>query len=156
VGFSKELNSINEKLIALENDKIKELKQKLNKLADALIDENLDKKLFKAKYNLLETEIAESEQKLSNINNPISNFEKSAKNTIRFFRNTLNMWTNGDLTIKRQIQKIMFPDGLVYSKEKQQYLTFEKNNLLHLISILSSNYSNKKADFSIVKLNKSA
>ena len=104
----------------------------------------------------METEIAESEQKLSNINNPIPNFEKSAKNTIRFFRNTLNMWTNGDLTIKRQIQKIMFPDGLVYSKEKQQYLTFEKNNLLHLISILSSNYSNKKADFSIVKLNKSA
>lgn len=53
-------------MIILENDKIKELKQKLNKLEDALINENLDKKLFKAKYNLLETEIAESEQKLSN------------------------------------------------------------------------------------------
>lgn len=53
-------------MIILENDKIKELKQKLNKLADALMDDSLDKKLFKAKYNLLETEIAESEQKLSN------------------------------------------------------------------------------------------
>jgi site-specific DNA recombinase len=66
------------------------------------------------------------------------------------------MWEDGDLSVKRQIQKIVFPEGIIYSKEKSQYLTFKKNSLLHVMNVISSNYTKKRADFSELILNKSA
>jgi len=46
---------------------------------------------------------------------------------------------------------------LVNIKQREiHYRTFNKNSLLHLINIISSSYTKNKADYSIVKLNKSA
>ena len=121
-----------------------------------LMEGDLDKKLFKAQYSKMELEITEAEQKLFDMNVPLSNFENTSKIIIQFFRNSLTMWENGELHVKRQIQKIVFPEGIIYSKEKKEYRTFKKNSLLHLINIMSSSYTKKKADFSIEILNKSA
>lgn len=155
-SFLKELETIHKQLIFEQKNELKKAKDKLYKLADALMEGELDKKLFQEHYVEIEAKVAEEEQKLFDLDVHISNPQTVAKNIIKFFRNTLIMWEKGDLHIKRQIQKIYYPEGIIYSKDKKQYLTFKKNSLLHLINVLSSSYTKKRADFSEVILNKSA
>jgi site-specific DNA recombinase len=155
-SFITELSRINEDLVIEQKETLNKAKEKLYKLADALLGGELDKKIFQERYTELENKVAEEEQKLFDLDVRISNHEKVSETIIKFFRNAVRMWENGDLHVKRQIQKIFYPDGIIYNKSEGQYRTFRKNSLLHLMNVLTSTYTKKRADFSVEILNKSA
>ena len=62
----------------------------------------------------------------------ISNLQKGLDKIIDFSQNTSKYWVSGSLYIKKTIQNVVFPDGLVLDTEKRQYLTSKVNSLFSL------------------------
>ena len=62
----------------------------------------------------------------------ISNLQNILDKVIDFFQNTSKYWVSGSLNVKKSIQNIVFPEGLVLDTEKRQYLTSKVNSLFSL------------------------
>jgi site-specific DNA recombinase len=66
-----------------------------------------------------------------------SNFKTSLNRTVDLIQNMSEYWTKGCLDIKRRIQRLVFPSGILYNPENRQYLTPEVNQLFVVTSELS-------------------
>ena len=59
----------------------------------------------------------------------IPNLDIKVEKAIDFSQNVSKYWLSGNLDIRRRIQKLVFPDGLVLDTQKRQYLTSKINAL---------------------------
>ena len=60
--------------------------------------------------------------------------------------NILKMWQLGNLSQKKRMQNLIFPDGLVYNKENDDIEPISKNDFMFLFDLESSNYGYKRKD----------
>ena len=60
--------------------------------------------------------------------------------------NMLRLWQLGNLSQKKRVQSLMFPDGLVYNKENDDIEPISKNEFMFLFGLKSEDYENKKRD----------
>ena len=60
--------------------------------------------------------------------------------------NLLELWRLGNLSQKRVIQSLIFPDGLIYNKEFDDVEPISKNDFMFLFDLKSANYGYKKRD----------
>jgi hypothetical protein len=56
----------------------------------------------------------------------------------------LSMWKNGNLAEKRKIQKMVFPNGIEYNRENDEYRTFRVNSFFSYIPVISKELGLKK------------
>ena len=54
------------------------------------------------------------------------------------------MWKNADLERKKQIQKLVFPDGIFGYKKKRALLTKTRDAVFDLLDRISVSYGNEK------------
>ena len=54
------------------------------------------------------------------------------------------MWAKGNLTEKRKIQKMVFPDGIEYDHKNDEYRTFRVNSFFSYIPMVSKELEHKK------------
>jgi hypothetical protein len=59
----------------------------------------------------------------------ISNLDYYIEKSIELSQNIHNYWQLGSLDIKRKIQKMMFPEGIVVDTTRRVYLTSKVNSL---------------------------
>ena len=66
--------------------------------------------------------------------------------------NMLKLWQIANLSHKRQLQNLIFPEGLVWSKENEDIEPLSVNDFLFVFNLKSANYKQNKngqtADFS--------
>ena len=74
----------------------------------------------------------------------LSNLEKYIDFSVNISSNLLGMWNNQDYEQKLNIQKLLFPDGIRYSRKKQHYRTLRVNNLFSINNLFSESYKGKK------------
>jgi hypothetical protein len=72
----------------------------------------------------------EGKYKIPNIE--ISNLQNRLEKVIDFSQNASKYWVSGSLNVKKTMQNVVFPDGLVLDTEKRQYLTSKVNSLFSL------------------------
>ena len=58
--------------------------------------------------------------------------------------NILNLWKLGDLYQKRRVQKMIFPDGMVYDKENDDIEPLSKNEFMFVFDLKSVGYEEKE------------
>ena len=54
------------------------------------------------------------------------------------------LWESGNLETKRRIQKLVFPEGVLWDKEISGYRTPETSEFFEIMSRFSDTYINKK------------
>ena len=59
-----------------------------------------------------------------------------------------SLWKDSSLETSQKLQNLLFPDGILWDKEKDDYRTFNENEALAVIARASSSYKNKKRGFS--------
>ena len=59
------------------------------------------------------------------------------------------LWRNSEPELSQKIQNLLFPSGILWDKEKDNYRTFDENKALIIIDRLSGNYKNKKEENSL-------
>ncbi len=66
-----------------------------------------------------------------------SNFTNNLNKIVNFIQNISEYWINGSIDVKKKIQRLVFPSGILFNPENRQHLTPEVTSLFHLTSELS-------------------
>ena len=70
-------------------------------------------------------------------------------------RNLLNFWHSPNFNEKVSLQNMVFPEGILYNREKRIYRTERVNTLFSVNSLLSKEYELKKQSGKLI-LNKNS
>ena len=87
----------------------------------------------------LRTEKRAIEEKLKQVGNKLSNPEKFVEYAFKMCSNLSGLWVSGDYEQRVKLQEIVFPDGLLFDKETNNYRTQRVNVIVELMSCFTNN-----------------
>jgi site-specific DNA recombinase len=163
----------------LETDDLDALKMQLNKLVSAANKNSIsDERNYQAEFDKIEAQIKTTKLRLglgeipkdiyevtmeeltkrrlniaANLNNSslqLSNQEIAIETALKFIRNLSRTWKTGEVSVKRTIQKLIFPDGLVIDRVNKHYLTKTMNKVFAAIAGLTMSYDEKNKGTKLV------
>ncbi len=127
--------------------RLTETKKRLDTIEERFVIGEIDRGLydkFKSKY---EKEYFEIEQELNKTGGYKSNLAKVIKFALKICLNPLILWENSDLDGRRIFQNLLFPEGIIYNRELDQYRTTRVNSFFSLIpEIARLSGGHKKGD----------
>ena len=92
----------------------------------------------------LDKDIDELDAEIQRLKKNSSNQVSEVNNIILTACNLRTLWQNGNYQNRQEIQKLAFPDGVIWDRDLENYRTTNENEALRLIRSISSNYKNEK------------
>jgi len=129
--------------------KITEKKALLEKIEYKFITDQISEDIYQKHSEKIRTEIAalSKETDMSQIEG--SNLKLAVSKCLTIAQNLSQAWLSAEYEKKQRLQKLVFPDGILYSKQKGVVRTPRVNSLFEAIPLLAGDSSkNKKADSS--------
>lgn len=140
------------------NDKVKEqdltkelntVETKIKTLKIKYGSGEIDKDIYELTKQNFEEKLVNIRTELNNTNSQLSNPENLVEKSLNSLENISKIWGSVEYRDKQKLQKTIFPKGILYNKEKHDYLTPEVNSFLVVSNYISNNYEgNKKEEFS--------
>ena len=122
----------------IENE-IERIQDNLSLATDPIIVEACLKSLRKK-----EAERDEISDQLAEMGESILNLNEYVKFSMEFKDNLLRLWQLSNLTYKRNLQNLIFPDGVRYDKIHDDIEPLSKNEFLFTFSLESGSYEEKE------------
>lgn len=122
---------------AIKQREVTVLKGKLERLEERFVFEEITRDQFAKYRSKLEDDISRIEQELSQEQISVSNLRLAVQRGIDYALNLPSLWESGDLSTKRSIQNMLFPDGILYDHENQEYRTTRVNTVFAAIAKLT-------------------
>ena len=141
--LSKEINTAPSDTKALKIE-LAYLRKKLEATEERFVLGEINQKLYEKFRNKFSLKIEQIQAEMSNSKNSLSNLEKAAENALEIASKLPHMWRSGKFNTKRKLQNLMFPEGIRYDRENDNYRTTRTNFLFSLIACLSEEYGGKK------------
>ena len=151
--FKEQIKRTFEKLSGEKNTDLKRLSTELEKLQAELkmlqrryALEGLDKDLYEEFKKELEDKIQTVNHEVEKSNLKISNIDKCISISIDVAQNLSNYWAFGRLDVKKKLQQLVFPNGLVIDIKNRAYLTKNLNSAFSLtaeLPMLSEDWNEK-------------
>ena len=94
----------------------------------------------------LEDKLKEIDAELEKYVGILSNYQNKLDKISLICSNTSSYWKTSDLETRKRIQKLAFPDGIFYDREKGNYRTSNKNVIYDIINKLSGCYEQKEGE----------
>jgi len=116
---------------------ISETNSKLNRLEERFAVGEIDKEIYIKYAKKYTDEISVFEQEIKNPGLSSSNLQKAIDKALNMSTNLSEIWETGDLEQKQDIQKLVFPSGIGYDKQKDKVLTFRTNSIFASIPLLT-------------------
>ncbi len=128
---------------ALTKD-VNELKKNLESVEEKYVQDEIDLDVYGKYKDKFKVELRAKEALLSQVPIKSSNLEKAVKNGVEICRNPLTAWDKSDYIGKRNLQKLLFPAGILVSKEKRSVRTECVNEVILEIAHQSGVLAHKK------------
>jgi hypothetical protein len=77
----------------------------------------------------MESELAKIDAELENYSEKLSNLEREVGDIIVSCSKLSDLWKESDLETRQRIQKLTFPKGIFWDKEKKRYRTENRNSI---------------------------
>ncbi len=138
--------------ITLKKEK-KAAENQLEKLHEKFVKDEITAETYRKFKTKLEAEISEKERQLNKAPIKSSNLEKAVENGIKICSNPATVWASSSYTAKRALQTMLFPEGILVSKEKRTVRTPRVNTIIFEIARQQGTLAHKKTginDFEIV------
>lgn len=74
----------------------------------------------------------------------LSNYETKIPLVISTISKLGTCWRTGNIDLKKEIQKIVFPEGIFWDKKIRDYRTEKRNSVFDLLDRISATYGNEK------------
>ena len=74
----------------------------------------------------------------------LSNLDLAIEKAVKLALNLPKLWVFGNLEEKRRLQKLVFPEGILYNREKDTYRTFRVNTIFKLIPMIAEEIRGKE------------
>jgi site-specific DNA recombinase len=136
-----ESNSRNEEQIERS---LLEIEKKLERLEERCVYEEIDKAMYEKFAVKLKQEKQQILFQFEKATTNLSNRKEYAEITLKLASNLQKMWKEGSCKVKEQLQYMLFPEGIIFDKQNQQYRTGRVNCAFELISYLSSKLEQKE------------
>ena len=122
---------------AVQQEKLFEINAKLDRLEERFVFEEITPIQYEKFKGRLSAEKLEIEKNLEQDGFNLSNLEKPIDLALQYSLQLTSMWSSGDLEVKRSIQNMVFPDGIMYDFKNAIYRTERVNSVFSLIPSLS-------------------
>lgn len=113
------------------------LKKKLSKIEERFVLGEIDQELFMKYRDKMSSEIEQIEQKLSGDKIALSNLEKAVSKCMMMASELPLLWKKANFEGKRKLQYLVFPEGIRYDRQNDDYRTTRINLLFSGILYLS-------------------
>ena len=124
---------------------ISETNSKLNSLEERFAIGEIDKDIYIKYAKKYTDDIRVFEHEIKNPGLSSSNLQKAINKALIMSTNLSKIWETGDLEQKQDIQKLVFPSGIGYDKQKDKVLTFRTNTLFASIPLLNRDLEKEKS-----------
>jgi len=124
--------------------KIAEKKSLLEKVELKFINDQITEVLYNKHSQQLRCEIEELTQEIESTSLNSSNLEKVVQNCLLIAQNISHTWVSADYDSKQRMQKMVFPDGVLYNKQKGVVRTPKVNFIFNEIPLLASHLAEKE------------
>ncbi len=122
-----------------------EVKKKIDRLEERFIEEEITSELYNKYFEKYRLEKAEIEKNLEQSPKGTSNLAECVDMTLNFVAKVPNNWMLADYLTRQQIQNLIFPDGLVYSKKNDGVLTQRINSMFLQVAYFKQVTAKKKS-----------
>lgn len=116
----------------ISQQKLNELQIKLNKIEERFAYGEIDRDIFEKIAGKLKEEIrflnGDSEPARNKLSNPSEFIDQSLK----ICSNLSSLWVSREYDQKVQLQDLLFPGGILFDKQKENYRTEKVNSILEL------------------------
>ncbi|CAN5460486.1 recombinase family protein [soil metagenome] len=126
------------------NTKVTELKQKLEKVEERFAYGEIDRDVYDKISKKLKLEIDELKEVVDQSKLILSNPLEVVNKTLEITSNLVNLWVSGDSEEKRNLQILLFPSGILYDRENDNYRTTEINSIITLTHSFSEGLRQNK------------
>ena len=144
-----QLNKNKQETAVTLRNQIQGIEKKLERLEERLIEEEINRQMYD-KYSVKYIEEKNAiEKHLASCGNQVSDLEKSLDAVLSYAGKLNTMWDSAEYSQKQQLQNLIFPDGMYYSKKKDKCRTERVNAVFLCMSRLTGKLGeNKKGEIS--------
>jgi DNA invertase Pin-like site-specific DNA recombinase len=120
------------------------VEKKIEDAEESLLLKNVTLEVYNKFNNRYQEERAKILKELTECSKSISNLPEALKRTLSFTRNLSVAWRSSEATQKEELQKLIFPEGIVYDREKRAFRTPKMNLIFQLIAHQLGNFAYKE------------
>lgn len=106
----------------------------------------IDEEVYEAAIENLQEKKNAILVELEKVKGDLSNLAKQVDKVVAICCKLGDLWRNSDADLCQKIQNLLFPKGILWDKETDDYRTLEENKALALLHYISDKYKNKKED----------
>ena len=114
--------------------RISELQSQKEALEMKHVFQNLPLTLFEKYTAKIDAEISEINKELLESDFDSSNLQTALKKALEISRNLSEMWDSSDYKTRQKLQSLIFPEGILYNKEKHLVRTQKTNSIFQQIA----------------------
>lgn len=102
------------------------------------VNGEMPREVFERFHTRLQQEQMNISQQLDNYRGEISNPEKYIQSAMELSSKLALVWTSGDIKVKESLQKLVFPEGIIYDRSLGGFRTEKINSVFAAIAELNS------------------
>ena len=124
--------------------KLSEKKSMLEKAEQKYIADEISREVYQKHTEKLSAEIAELGTEMQSVTIRSSNIEKAVEKCLVLAQNLSQSWVSAGFEQKQRLQRLVFPEGILYNKQKGEVRTERVNSLFAAIPLLAQVSAEKK------------
>lgn len=121
-----------------------EIENKIKKVQVRLGLGEISKEIYDTTIGALQTELYKINTQLNSYSKKLSNIDKIANSISTTSCKLAGLWNNGNYQDKVKLQKLVFPEGVLWDKVNESFRTLKINRVFDVIHSLTDNYNDKK------------
>jgi site-specific DNA recombinase len=107
---------------------LSELRKSLDTLERRYAFGNIDREIFSKFSTELKGEMNNTEVNLEKLTGPLSNHQNLVENGLKMMLNISGSWLTADVSQRKRLQAMVFPEGVAYDRGKEAYRTGQVNS----------------------------
>ena len=126
-------------------EKLLDLTKKIDTIEEKYyVLEEMNKESFEKFHTKYLKEREEIQKAIGKMTLPISNLKKSIEKGLALACKLSAVWTSSPVSTKEKLQKLIFPEGIIYSKKNEGFRTEKVNSFFSLVAGAASDTAEKK------------
>ncbi len=123
-----------------------ELENKLKKCKVSRGMGDIDEDIYTTTVEVILEKLAKIEVEMAKVKQNLSNLTATADEVVSTCCKLGSLWSNSELELCQKIQNLLFPSGIFWDKEKENYRTIDENQALSVIRTISESSEDKNKE----------
>jgi len=134
------LTSVDKETVRALKQELSEARMKLETIEERFAFSEIDGGIYDRVSSKLKETIRAKQQKLEGTENTLSNPPLVIQNAVKICSKLSKMWVFGDYDQKVKLQELVFPSGIKYGRQNDEYRIIKVNVIVELTRLLSGDY----------------